>query len=366
MDRRTFLQAGAIAGTGAAFAAFSDSARSAPAPQAAAESAGQGPDADVAHASIARLQQWMDAGRLSSRDLVDVYLGRIRAIDRGLGLASVLELNPDARRIAGELDDERRRQGARGPLHGIPILLKDNIDTADRLRTRAGSLALVGRRGPAGRDGGAAAASRRRRDPRQGQSERMGQLPRLRQLERLERRAAGNAAIRGCSTATPAGPAPVPQPRSPPRSPRPRSAPKRTVRSSARPANRASRASSPPSGSTSRAGVVPISATQDTVGPHGRSVADCARRARCAGRRRSPRPGDVGERRKVLAATTPVRESQRARGGQHRRRPPVPRRHHRNRRRVREARWKSCAAPAPTSSTSRFLRSTSSTRARPS
>src|SRR5687768_7027196 len=98
MDRRSFLQAGAIAGTGAALAAYTGAARPVAPTNAAADAAVEGPDADVANATIARLQQWMEAGRLSSRELVGVYLRRIRAIDRGLGLASVLELNPDARR----------------------------------------------------------------------------------------------------------------------------------------------------------------------------------------------------------------------------------------------------------------------------
>ncbi len=87
----------------------------------------------------------MAAGRQSARGLVETYLVRIEAIDRsGPRLNSVLELNPDALAIADALDAERRAQGPRGPLHGIPILLKGNIDTADRMQTTAGSLALAG------------------------------------------------------------------------------------------------------------------------------------------------------------------------------------------------------------------------------
>ena len=86
----------------------------------------------------------MASGDLSSRELVDIYLRRIRVIDKGLDLSSVLELNPDARSIADALDRERHSQGARGPLHGIPILLKGNIDTADRQGTRAARSHLRG------------------------------------------------------------------------------------------------------------------------------------------------------------------------------------------------------------------------------
>ncbi len=96
-------------------------------------------------ATVAQLQEAMAAGRYTSRQLVELYVGRINAIDReGPGLRSVIELNPDALAIADGLDAERRTKGARGPLHGIPILIKDNIDTADRMMTTAGSLALEG------------------------------------------------------------------------------------------------------------------------------------------------------------------------------------------------------------------------------
>jgi amidase len=102
----------------------------------------------------------MGSGRLSSAALVDEYLSRIQRLDRdGPRLHSVLEVNPDAREIAADLDQERRKRGPRGPLHGIPILLKDNIDTRDRMMTTAGSLALVGE--PALED--ATVASRLRR-----------------------------------------------------------------------------------------------------------------------------------------------------------------------------------------------------------
>src|SRR6266498_193875 len=101
-------------------------------------------------ATIGDLQARMESGRLSSRALVRAYLRRIDTIDRAgpgrLGLRSVLEVNPDAERIAATLDEERRHEGPRGPLHGIPVLVKDNMDSADRLHTSAGSLALTGSR----------------------------------------------------------------------------------------------------------------------------------------------------------------------------------------------------------------------------
>ena len=87
-----------------------------------------------------------------------------------------------------QLDQERRRNGPRGPLHGIPILLKDNIDTGDRQQTTAGSLALVGSARASGCDGHETAARRGRRDHRQSEPQRVGEFPRLPELERLERR----------------------------------------------------------------------------------------------------------------------------------------------------------------------------------
>jgi amidase len=95
--------------------------------------------------NIADLQAQMRSGKCSARSIAETYLARIEEIDRrGPTLNSVIELNPDALEIADALDKERKERGARGPLHGIPILIKDNIDTADRMMTTAGSLALDG------------------------------------------------------------------------------------------------------------------------------------------------------------------------------------------------------------------------------
>jgi amidase len=102
------------------------------------------PDFELDEMSISELQRQMQSGRYSSRSLVEKYFDRIKDIDKnGPHLNSVIEINPDAESIAANLDRERKERGARGPLHGIPILIKDNIDTADRMMTTAGSLALV-------------------------------------------------------------------------------------------------------------------------------------------------------------------------------------------------------------------------------
>lgn len=95
--------------------------------------------------TIRDLQAAMDSGLYSARTLTQRYLARIEKLDkRGPCLNAVIEINPDALAIAEALDAERQAQGPHGPLHGIPILLKDNIDTADKMLTTAGSLALAG------------------------------------------------------------------------------------------------------------------------------------------------------------------------------------------------------------------------------
>lgn len=102
-------------------------------------------DFELDEKSITDLQTALQSGKHTSRSLVEKYLDRIRDIDKdGPRLNSVIEINPDAESIATALDRERKDKGTRGPLHGIPILIKDNIDTADRMMTTAGSLALLG------------------------------------------------------------------------------------------------------------------------------------------------------------------------------------------------------------------------------
>ncbi|MGA2738622.1 MAG: amidase [Bryobacteraceae bacterium] len=100
---------------------------------------------ELEETTVADLQKRMTAGSLTASALTQRYLDRIAAIDkRGPALNAVIELNPDALSIAAALDAERKAKGPRGPLHGIPVLIKDNIDTADRMMTTAGSLALLG------------------------------------------------------------------------------------------------------------------------------------------------------------------------------------------------------------------------------
>src|SRR5271157_3127701 len=152
-SRRSFLQS-ALA-TGAASALYpalgaARAAASSAAPSTSGGSACSGPNLEVKpfeldEITIAELQEGMKSGRFTARSLVEKYSARIEEVDkRGPALNSIIEMNPDALAIADTLDQERKAKGPRGPLHGIPVLIKDNIDTADRMMTTAGSLALVG------------------------------------------------------------------------------------------------------------------------------------------------------------------------------------------------------------------------------
>ena len=134
MDRRTLLQASLLAG-GTAFAR----------PQSKSASPSPVKPFELDEATIAELQAAMKSGKYSARSIAEKYLDRIKEIDKsGPAINSIIELNPDALAIADSLDKERREKGPRGALHGIPVLIKDNIDTADRMMTTAGSLALSG------------------------------------------------------------------------------------------------------------------------------------------------------------------------------------------------------------------------------
>ncbi len=102
-------------------------------------------DIDLNEVTIEELQQKMQSGELTSKSITQWYLKRINEIDKGgPAINSVIEVNPDAITIAEGLDNERKNKKVRGPLHGIPILIKDNIDSADKMMTTAGSLALAG------------------------------------------------------------------------------------------------------------------------------------------------------------------------------------------------------------------------------
>src|SRR6202048_3550593 len=107
------------------------------------------PAFELEEITIAELQEGMKSGKYTARAIAEKYLARIDAVDkRGPAVNSVIEVNPDALAIAEASDKERKQKGARGLLHGIPMLIKDNIDTADKMMTPAGSLALVGSKPP--------------------------------------------------------------------------------------------------------------------------------------------------------------------------------------------------------------------------
>jgi len=141
LSRRGFVKSGLLGSLAAAALptlAFAEKTAASPAPH-----------IDISHCEleemgINELAEWMASGKYTARSIAEEYLDRIEDIDRdGPTLRSIIELNPDALDIADGLDKERKEKGARSPLHGIPILIKDNIDTVDRMATTAGSLALV-------------------------------------------------------------------------------------------------------------------------------------------------------------------------------------------------------------------------------
>ena len=100
---------------------------------------------ELAGLTVGQLQQKMQDGEYTAYEITKMYLDRIRDIDQnGIALHAVIEINPDALTIAQALDEERANHKVRGPLHGIPVLIKDNIDTGDKMQTTAGSLAMFG------------------------------------------------------------------------------------------------------------------------------------------------------------------------------------------------------------------------------
>ena len=147
MNRRSFLKNGSVAGLsigGFVSAPFEDSPSR---KKTAKELHKEGGDDDFSldEITIDVLQERMQSGQLTSKLITQMYLQRIEEIDRkGPTLRSVIELNPDALTIADEMDNERRSGKVRGPMHGIPVLVKDNIDTGDKMMTTTGALALVG------------------------------------------------------------------------------------------------------------------------------------------------------------------------------------------------------------------------------
>ncbi len=148
-SRRSFLRAGVMSGMAVGLAPMDASASSSSAVSSIGWQAGQVSGFELDEITIGELQHGMEAGRFTARTLAEKYLARIEAIDRnGPTLRAVIETNPDALAIADALDQERKAKGPRGPMHGIPVLIKDNIDTADGMLTTAGSLALVGAKPP--------------------------------------------------------------------------------------------------------------------------------------------------------------------------------------------------------------------------
>ena len=106
------------------------------------------PQVNLEELTIGDIQKGFQSGQFTAQSLTEAYLARIDAIDRhGPAINAVIELNPDALKIAAELDRERQAKGPRGPLHGVPVLVKDNIDTGN-MSTTAGSLALLGAPAP--------------------------------------------------------------------------------------------------------------------------------------------------------------------------------------------------------------------------
>src|SRR6266576_5013110 len=264
LSRRDVLKLGAGAVAGAAALSVVRSLPAAAAPT------------NLNEMTVAQMQASMASHQLSSLDLVNYYLTRIRTLDQsGPMVNSVIELNPDALAIASALDAERKAGHVRGPLHGIPVLLKDNVDTGDKMQTAAGSLGLVGT--PAAHDSAVAAnlraagavilgkttlsewANFRSFFSTSGWSGRGGQCN---TPYAIDRNPCGSSS--GSGAAASASFAAV-------------SIGTETDGSIVCPANANGVVGMKPTvGLVSRAGVVPISHTQDTVGPHGRTVADAA------------------------------------------------------------------------------------------
>ena len=234
------------------------------------------PSSDLEEATIAGLQQRMGAGKATAVSLVAAYRARIDATNTtGPELRAVIELNPDAEANAAKLDAERKAGTLRGPLHGIPVLVKDNIDTGDKMQTTAGSLALAGTR--AEKDAAVVAKLRaagavilgkanlsewaniRGKRSSSGWSARGGQC---RNPYAIDRSPSGSSSGSGAATAASLCAAAIGT---------------ETDGSITSPASCTALVGMKPTvGLVSRAGIIPISASQDTAGPMARAVADAA------------------------------------------------------------------------------------------
>ncbi len=271
LDRRTLFR---YAGAGGVMALLPAGAgRSEPVP--AAQPAKPDPF-ELEEVTILDLQKRMVSGQDSARSLTEKYTARIEALDRrGPALRSVLEINPDAIEIAEKLDEERKAGRVRGPLHGIPILVKDNIGTADRMTTTAGSLALEGSVPSSDsfvakmlREAGAVIlgktnlsewANFRSTHSSSGWSARGGQC---RNPYALDRNPSGSSSGSGVATAANLCAASIGT---------------ETDGSIVSPSNNCSLVGIKPTlGLASRSGIIPIAHSQDTPGPMCRTVADAA------------------------------------------------------------------------------------------
>ena len=146
LDRRAFLTHAAVLGAAASGGiGWTPAGRQQSHAAARARASVTAAPFELEEITVAELQAGMASGRYTAKRVVELYLQRIAAMDRSdVALQSIIETNPEAIALAEALDQERAAKGPRGPLHGVPVLLKDNIDTADRMTTTAGSLALEG------------------------------------------------------------------------------------------------------------------------------------------------------------------------------------------------------------------------------
>ncbi len=267
MDRRSFVAAVGVATTAADLR---------PTRGAGARTHSRVQGFELEDATIVQLLSWMRQGRHTARSLTELYLARIGDVDqRGPTLRALIETNPDALQVADQLDAERRAGRERGPLHGVPVVVKDNIDTADRMHTSAGSLALETSIAP--RDSHVAQRLRaagalilgkanmsewanfRGRRSISGWSARGGQC---RNPYALDRTPSGSSSGSGVAAAASLCAASVGT---------------ETDGSITSPANMCSLVGIKPTvGLVSRAGIIPIAASQDTAGAMARSVADAA------------------------------------------------------------------------------------------
>jgi amidase len=275
ISRRSLFAYGAAGGALAAATAAGRAMTSAP-PESPAAPPPDIPSFELEEATVADLQRRMESGQESARSITERYIARIGAMDRkGPGLHCVLEVNPDAVAAAQSLDTERKAGKVRGPMHGIPVLLKDNVATADRMATTAGSLALEGAVPPADaflvkrlRDAGAVLlgktnlsewANFRSTHSSSGWSGRGGQC---RNPYALDRNPSGSSSGSGAAAAANLCAVAVGT---------------ETDGSIVSPSNNCGLVGLKPTvGLVSRAGIIPISHSQDTAGPMARTVADAA------------------------------------------------------------------------------------------